>query len=183
MMMKTNDIVYGITYDIMLHFVYDIICIHDIVYEMQHDIVHDVAYDIVYDIVYDIFDKSSFAHIGTGLTSGLATLQVAAPCQEQLCAKHSSLAHQTGSGQADSGNQDSMPRGLEVRTASPRNPVAQRCPKLDPDRHHCFQEHNEEQDLPCSIWSEDIQHTIRYIVYDIAYYIVYDIIYNIVYDI
>jgi hypothetical protein len=79
---------------------------------MQHDIVYGVIYRNC--IVTDIFNKSSFAHIGTGLTSERATLQVAAPCQEPLCPEHSSPAHQTGSGQANSGNQDSVSWGLEA---------------------------------------------------------------------
>jgi hypothetical protein len=85
MMIKKYDIVYDIIYDIMLQIVRHIVCIHDIVYEMQHEIVCDVVYDIAYEIVNDMFDTSSFAHFGTGLTSKLATLAV--PCQGRFVQK------------------------------------------------------------------------------------------------
>jgi hypothetical protein len=89
-----------------------------------------------------------------GLTWVLAIL--AAPCPELPCPKNSNLAHQTGIGPADSGNQDSVPWGFAMRTAGPHNLVDCRCSMLDPDRHHCFQEEQQEQDLTGATMSVDV---------------------------
>ncbi len=89
-----------------------------------------------------------------GLTWELAILE--APCPELPCPKHSNLAHQTGIGPADSGNQDSVSWGSAVWTAGPHNLVDRPCSMLDPDRHHCFQKEQQEQDLTSATMSVDV---------------------------
>ena len=89
-----------------------------------------------------------------GLQWELAILE--APCPELPCPKHSNLAHQTGIGPSDSGNQDNVPWGFAVRTAGPRNLVDHPCSMLDPDRHHCFQKEQQVQDLTSATMSVDV---------------------------
>ncbi len=71
-------------------------------------------------------------------------------------------------------NQDSVPWGFAVRTAGPHNLVDRRCSMLDPDRHHCFQEEQQEQDLTGATMSVDVN-----LIFKISYTILYTISYTI----
>jgi hypothetical protein len=73
------------------------------------NIVYDIAYDIAcikgVRVISPLLRPESIYQEEQGLTWELAIL--AAPCPDQPCPKLSNLAHQTGIGPADSGNQDS----------------------------------------------------------------------------
>ena len=79
-----------------------------------------------------------------GLQSEQATL--GAHCSELPSPKYSSPAHQTESGQADSGIRGSVPL-VAVSTAGLQNLVDRRCPTRDPPRRRCVHGEEEVQDL------------------------------------
>ncbi len=127
---------------------------HGIVYD--NDIVYDMQHDIVYGIVYDILNNVSVKFIPVPLpqqpSDSASRFQLHAPAPA-LC--YTSLPHLFDILHRDlSGERPPTAQNPDVdieKAAGPRNLVDHRSNKLDSDCHHCFQEHDEEQDLPGAI--------------------------------